>query len=326
MRIFAPSSRSTGIFQRDQVVHKKTQASRLPLQKSASGVVIRASWKLIFVAAAWLFVLGAAGLWLSGRDTRYLNIAAGPLSSESFELSTAIAEVLQETTGNIQVDVFETQGSAENARLLESGQVDMATLQADTPISHGVRALATLYYDAYQLIVRQDSGIHNVADLAGHRIAIPPAASGQNRSFWFLVEHYGIDVDDLVALPMSDDAANFAMHQGQVDAIFRVRAPGNALVNELVRNQGDMRLIAIDQPAALALTVPTIDPGIIPRGSYRGSPAVPVEDTQTAVLDRVLVAREELDERKHASRYPCMRGRAVTTNGKSHRSSRRTRG
>jgi TRAP transporter TAXI family solute receptor len=258
--------------------------------------VIRASWKLIFVAAAWLFVLGAAGLWLSGRDTRYLNIAAGPLSSESFELSTAIAEVLQETTGNIQVDVFETQGSAENARLLESGQVDMATLQADTPISHGVRALATLYYDAYQLIVRQDSGIHNVADLAGHRIAIPPAASGQNRSFWFLVEHYGIDVDDLVALPMSDDAANFAMHQGQVDAIFRVRAPGNALVNELVRNQGDMRLIAIDQPAALALTVPTIDPGIIPRGSYRGSPAVPVEDTQTAVLDRVLVAREELDE------------------------------
>jgi TRAP transporter TAXI family solute receptor len=257
---------------------------------------MRAGWKLIVVAGAWLLVLGATVLWLSGRDTRYLSIGAGPRTSESFELSTAIAEVLQETVGNIRVEVFETQGSAENAALLESGQIDLATVQADTPISKGVRALVTLYHDAYQLIARQDSGIHNVADLAGHRVAIPTEASGQNRSFWFLVEHYGLTRDDLIALPMSDDAANFAMHQGQVDAIFRVRAPGNVLVNELVRKQGDMRLIPIDQPAALALTIPTIDPGVIPRGSYRGSPPVPVDDTETAVLDRVLVAREGLDE------------------------------
>jgi TRAP transporter TAXI family solute receptor len=257
---------------------------------------MRAGWKLIVVAGAWLLVLGATVLWLSGRDTRYLSIGAGPRTSESFELSTAIAEVLQETVGNIRVEVFETQGSAENAALLESGQIDLATVQADTPISKGVRALVTLYHDADQLIARQDSGIHNVADLAGHRVAIPTEASGQNRSFWFLVEHYGLTRDDLIALPMSDDAANFAMHQGQVDAIFRVRAPGNVLVNELVRKQGDMRLIPIDQPAALALTIPTIDPGVIPRGSYRGSPPVPVDDTETAVLDRVLVAREGLDE------------------------------
>ena len=79
-----------------------------------------------------------------------------------------------------------------------------------------MRALATLYYDAYQLIVRDNSGIREMEDIVGHRIAIPPEASGQNRSFWFLVDHYGLSADDLVALPISDEAANFAMHQGQV--------------------------------------------------------------------------------------------------------------
>jgi TRAP transporter TAXI family solute receptor len=258
---------------------------------------VRAGLKLILIAGIWLLILGAVWFWYSGRDVQYLSIGAGPRDSESFELATAVANVFQAMQKNTQIDVYETQGSAENVRLLAAGQIDLATIQADTPITSGVQALATLYYDAYQLIVREDSGIHDVADLAGHRIAIPPDASGQNRSFWFLVDHYGLLPEDLVALPMSEDAANFAMHQGQVDAVFRVRAPGNARVHELIRNQRDMRLVPIDQAAALALSVPTIEPGIIPRGSYRGSPALPEADLKTAILDRILVARESLDEK-----------------------------
>jgi TRAP transporter TAXI family solute receptor len=257
---------------------------------------MRAGLKLILIVGSWLLVLGALAVWLAGRDAHYLSIAAGPRAGESFELATAIARVFQQDHPNVKVEVYETQGSGENVRLLEEGQVDLATLQADTPVSHGIRALATLYYDAYQLIVREDSGIHDVADLSGRRIAIPPEASGQNRSFWFLVEHYGLAPQDLVALPMSDDAANFAMQHGQVDAVFRVRAPGNALVHELIRHQADMRLVPIDQSAALALQIPTIDPGTIPRGSYRGSPALPDTDLQTAVLNRILVASESLEE------------------------------
>ena len=252
--------------------------------------------KLTFIGLAWLFALGGLAFWLGGRDTQYLSIAAGPADGESFELAMALASVFEATHPNLSVEVYETQGSRENVRLLRAGRVDLATVQADTYIEGGVRALATLYFDAYQLIARADGSIHNVADLAGHRIAIPPQDSGQNRSFWFLVDHYGLDADALTALPMSEDAANFAMRQGQVVAVFRVRAPGNKRVHDLIRHSGDMRLIAIDQPAAMALSNPTIEAGSIPQGAYRGFPPLPEQDLDTAIVDRILVARESLDE------------------------------
>ena len=254
------------------------------------------SLKLIVIGVVWLALLVGIIAWLDSRDRDYLNIAAGPADGESFELAQALARVFEATHPDVTVEVFETQGSSENVRLLQTGRVDLATVQADTLVDESIRALATLYFDAYQLIARSDSLIHNVADLAGHRVAIPPQDSGQNRSFVALIDHYGLRLDDLIALPMSEDAANFAMQQGQVDAVFRVRAPGNARVHELIRQRGDMRLIPIDQPAAMALLNPTIESGSIPRGSYRGHPPLPMADLTTAIVDRVLIAREDLDE------------------------------
>lgn len=251
--------------------------------------------KLTIIGIVWLAILGGVFAWLSSRDSNYLSIAAGPADGESFELAQALARVYEATNPDVSVEVFETQGSGENVRLLQAGRVDLATVQADTLVDEGVRALATLYFDAYQLIARADSQIREVPDLAGHRVAIPPEDSGQNRSFRSLISHYGLLPEDLIALPMSEDAANFAMQQGQVDAVFRVRAPGNTSVHELIRQRGDMRLIPIDQPAAMALLNPTIESGSIPRGSYRGHPPLPETDLTTAIVDRILIARETLD-------------------------------
>jgi TRAP transporter TAXI family solute receptor len=253
--------------------------------------------RIFLIALLWVALLGGIAFWFGGRSVERLTIAAGPASGESFEVAVAIARVVEATYPGVQVDVYETQGSGENVRLVDSGQVDLAAVQSDSPITQDVRAVATLYGDAYQLVVTHDSGIQSFAELAGKRIAIPSAASGQNRSFWFLAQHYGLAPDELNALAMSDEAANFAMEQGQVDAVFRVRAPGNALVRELLRDSANMRLVPIDQPAALALKQPTISPGTIPRGSYRGSPALPATDLQTAVVGRLLIARNDLDDK-----------------------------
>ena len=75
---------------------------------------------------------------------------------------------------------------------------------------------------------------------------------------------------------------------------FRVRAPGNEVVRNLIGDKA-LRLVPIVQSEALALKQPAISPGVIPLGSYRGSPALPDQDLRTAVLDRLLVAREDLD-------------------------------
>jgi TRAP transporter TAXI family solute receptor len=251
--------------------------------------------RILLIIVIWIVSIGALVLWWGGgRDIR-ITIGGGPAYSETLQLTTAIADAINESGRGFRLEVFETGGSRENLRLLESGRIDLATLQADTPASDRVLGVVTLYQDAYHLIANEETGIESFADLPGHRIAIPPATSGQNGSFWFLARHYGLSRSDVNALPMDESAANFAMEQGQVDSVFRVRAAGNNAIRELIGDKS-LDLIPIDQSSALSLKNPAIESGVIPLGSYRGNPALPKADLATAVVERLLVARSDLDQ------------------------------
>jgi TRAP transporter TAXI family solute receptor len=250
---------------------------------------------LILIATVWFIALAALVLWLGTARVDRVAIGGGPAGSEALALTEAIATVLNEKDLNLRLVVYETGGSQQNIALLEKGRIDLGEIQGDTPTSDRIMGVTALYQDAYHLIVREGSGIQSFADLAGHRVATPPASSGQFNSFWFLAAHFGIDDQLPRALPMSEDAANFAMELGQVDAVFRVRAPGNDIIRSLIGDR-KLRLIPIEQAQALALKQPVIAPGIIPRGSYRGSPPLPENDLKTAIVDRLLVARADLDQ------------------------------
>lgn len=250
--------------------------------------------RLVLMLVIWLIALGALLLWLGGSRIQRVTIAGGPAGSETLALVTAIAKVLNEAEQGFVLRVFESGGSSENLRLLSRGRVDMGTIQADTPVPDGVSGVTVLYGDAYHLIARDDARITSFSDLPGRRIAIPPKSSGQYNSFWFLADHYGLQADTLNALPMDEEAANFAMEQGQVDAIFRVRAPGNRIIRKLIGDK-QLHLVPITQSEALALQQPAIAPGVIPLGSYRGFPALPKVNLPTAVLDRLLVTRTDMD-------------------------------
>ena len=250
--------------------------------------------KILIVAIVWLAIIAGGITWMSGSQVPHIAIAGGQRSSESYILAEAIAEMLSQTQPDIVVEVFETGGSTENVRLLEEGKVDIATMQADTRVFGTVEVLASLYSDTYQLIVRNDSGIDSFHDLIGRRVAIPPRSSGQNQAFWSLVKYYQLGLKGTLALPMAEDAANFAMIMGQVDAVFRVRAPGNAMIQQLVRGH-PMKLVPIPHAEALSLENPSIRAGVIAEGAYQGFPPLPAKATATAVVPRLLVARSELD-------------------------------
>ena len=250
--------------------------------------------RILLMIIIWSVAIFALALWLTGSRLARVTLAGGPAGSETLALTNAIADAINEADLGIRMVVFETGGSAENIRLMDSGRIDLGTIQADVQATDGVQGVATLYGDAYHLIVREDLGIESFADLPGHRVAIPPRSSGQFNSFWFLADHYGLNRAQLNAQPMSEDAANFAMARGQVDAVFRVRAPGNGAIRELIGDK-NLVLVPIGQSKALALKQPAIAPGVIPQGSYRGAPALPKETLDTAVVERLLVARTDLD-------------------------------
>jgi TRAP transporter TAXI family solute receptor len=238
---------------------------------------------------------GAAWLFFDQRQTDDLIVAAGARSSEGFQLIEAIATVVNRHHPRIRIDVIETGGSLDNSQLMDAGYADLATFQADGNSSKRARLVATLYPDAYQLIARRSEGIENVADLKGKTVALPSKGSAQFTSFWYLANHYGLTEADINWLSMSNRSAEWALISDAVDAVFRVRAPGDATVKQLVE-AADIALIPIEQAPALHLRKSSIHPGRIPRGSYRGHPPLPPRDLETASVDRLLVAATDVDE------------------------------
>ncbi|MCF6346015.1 MAG: TAXI family TRAP transporter solute-binding subunit [Thiomicrorhabdus sp.] len=247
------------------------------------------------IIISFLITIVLLALWIYFDNTKIqkVQIAAGVKGSESYTIARSIAQIAQRSNPNLVVEVLETQGSSQNMQLLESQEVQFATIQADTQILPAARLVAQLYPDVFQLVVRDESGIQNISDLRGKKIAIASKGSGQYNSFWVLANHYGLYKEDLDAISMSTSAANKAFISNTVDAVFRVRGAGNASILELIKKVPS-RIIKTDQALAIKLKAPTLDMGIIPKGSYQGHPPLPEIDLETVAVQRLLVVNKNV--------------------------------
>ena len=253
---------------------------------------VRSWFGLVLIVLAGGFL----ALWYLGDRREYmLSIAAGQKSEQAFRMVKAIQLVTHRHYPEIKIEVYETRGSLQNARLLDSGAVDLATTQADLVFGRRAQLVAELYPDAFQLVARRESGIRDIGDLVGKRVALPPDQSGEYESFWFLASHYDLTMNDLEIFPGTEATTDWLMINGDVDALFRVRAAGDASVLRLI-DELDAEVIAIPQAGALRLKQPSLEVGVIPEGSYNGRPAIPQRDLPTVSVKRLLVAREDVPD------------------------------
>jgi len=238
--------------------------------------------------------LGLAGLWYWQSSREYtLLVAAGQRSSQAFQVAEALRKVVTRHYPDIKLEVFETRGSLHNAKLLDEGAVQLATMQADQATGTTARMVADLYPDTFQIVVRGDSGIETISDLIGKRIALPPVQSGEYEAFWFLANYYSPTNESLKAFTGTDRTTDWLLLNGDVDALFRVRAPGDASILRLIR-QVNGKVIPIPQAAALRLRHPALDAGSIPQGSYNGRPAIPGSDEPTVSVKQMLLAHDSV--------------------------------
>ncbi len=254
------------------------------------------SIRKLIVLVLVLLAAGLGGLWAYENARTYsVAVAAGPRSGQAFKLMSALQEVARRHYPEINVQVYETRGSLENSQLLGRGAVQLATTQADLTSALDARMVAELYPDAYQLIVRPGSGIRTIGDLSGKRLALPPEDSGEFKSFWTLAAHYGLRKTDVDVVSGTDKTTNWVFLNGDVDAMFRVRAPGDQALLELI-DKVNGRVLPIRQASALQLRLPALEAGVIPTGSYRGRPPVPAEDLPTVAVKLMLAARDDVPE------------------------------
>ncbi len=252
----------------------------------------RLTWGILMLS-----LLGAMGFgvktWQDRLQVYQLTLASGGKTGEYYAFSQAFAAVVAQNHPHIHITVLETEGSAENMALLGQKQVQLALVQSDTPVERPVRAIARLFPEMFHLLAREGANIETVADLAAKRIALMPEGSGSYRLFWPLAQHYGLQPEDISALPLEPDAAYQALLSGKVDALFRVMTLGNPSMAAVLSNEG-IQLLAIDQVEALRLSLPYLEAETIPKGTYDGGRPMPDRDLPVVAVHALLVTHEAL--------------------------------
>jgi uncharacterized protein len=245
-----------------------------------------------------IVMVGIFGVqWYSSQNrTHYLTIATGAKGGQYYAFAEALAKVVARHQPHIQIQVLETEGSQQNEQLLSQEKVQLALLQSDTPISPSIQVVGFLFPEMFHLIATEKSGIENVGDLKGKRIALMPKGSGSYSLFWRLSEHYGLKASDFEAIPLPPEHAYQALRQGKVDALFRVIAVGTSGVSQLLEDNST-KLVPIDQAAALQLSLPVLEESQIPKGTYNGAIPIPPEDLPVVAVRSVLVTNNSVDEK-----------------------------
>lgn len=153
--------------------------------------------KKLAVILSVLLVLALAGC---GSSSDRIRFGAAALGGGYHALGDTIANLVNTDDSKYELEVKTTAGSAANLRLLSDDYVQLAIAQADMINDayygkgsykdkkyQGYSAVAALYTEACQVVVRADSGITSIDDLQEKKSAQekrnPERNRMQNRSF-----------------------------------------------------------------------------------------------------------------------------------------------
>lgn len=237
------------------------------------------------------------------RAADTMVLAAGPEGGAYAEVARALAQRAQQA--GVPMATLHSDGSVGNIRLLADGSAQFALVQNDlAAAAHagrgrfggaaqpGLRAVASLFPEPVQLVVRADGPVRAIGDLAGKRVDIGLERSGTRANALAILAANGVPLESLGSVTGSSlpDAAS-RLASGQIDALFTtVHAPAAALQAVAART----RLAWIDLLPTDALRESGLMPLKLPARTYAGQ----AEPVQTLAAACLMVTRSDVPDAK----------------------------
>ncbi len=161
-----------------------------------------------------------------------LSIATGNTTGVYYQLGGGYARLIGQHVPNWTATAEATGASVENIRRVVAGDSDIAFTLADTAADAAtgrgsfdspqpIRALARIYTNYTQVLVRSDAGIRTLADLKGKPVSTGSPNSGTEVIALRLLTAAGLDPDkDVTRQKLSLPETVQAMKDGTVKAMF----------------------------------------------------------------------------------------------------------
>src|SRR5712672_1007357 len=249
--------------------------------------------------------LGATlgGLTLSSlravaQDITFFRILTGGTVGTYFPIGGLIANAISNPPGSrpcndggscgvpgLVATSVASNGSVANAAAIGAGTAQSGFVQSDVafwaytgtgvydgrPKLDTLRAIANLYPESLQLVVRRGLGIKSVADLRGKRVSLDEPGSGTLVDARLILAAYGLNEKDLKAEYLPAQQVADKLKEGAIDAFFSVSGWPQSAVADLAATIG-IELVPIDGPQAdkLLQQYSFLGADEIPDDAYKG--------------------------------------------------------
>ncbi|MBI1757664.1 MAG: TAXI family TRAP transporter solute-binding subunit [Actinobacteria bacterium] len=239
-----------------------------------------------------------------GSTSGRLSIATGNTTGVYYVMGGGLAQLINRHLPGYRATAEATAASVENIKRVADGQSDIAFTLADTANDavngtgaftspQPIRALARLYDNVTQVVVRADAGINRLEDLKGKAVSTGSPNSGTEVVATRLLASAGLDPDvdvkrQKLALPESTDA----LQNGKIDALFWVGGLPTAGIKDLVATAKDKIKFLDLSPYLTTMQnrfTKLYHAGTLPMASYGLSADVP-----TITVPNLLVVRDTM--------------------------------
>lgn len=250
---------------------------------------------------------GLAGVFLPAitacrpmQQLESITVAGGEPGGFYLEFATLLAESLKRHGVAQNASPLATEASQDNLQLLLSGEATLGIALADSAAqvmagSPGrLVALGRVFQNYFHCIVREDSRIRTVEDLAGKSVGTGAAGSGTWLTGQRIIAAAGLD--EAGAAPIRERRLGLnmgltAIRDGSIDALL---LSGGVPIAAITAANDDVGLRFID----LSALIPRLRAShggiyervLIPKNSYKGTPAV-----GTVGVANLLLCRDDLD-------------------------------
>ncbi len=239
-----------------------------------------------------------------------LTISTGSVSGVYYPAGGAICRLLNKSQKQHQLrcSVTTSEGSIANIQKLRNNEVPLAIVQSDIeqhaftgatefkqsgPMPQ-LRALFSLYSEAFTLVVRDDSHISQLSDLVSKRIDIGNPGSGERATMELLMQQLNWKQTDFSQISgLHADERAQALCDNQIDAFVYVAGHPNGAIREAT-NSCDAKLLSLppEQIASILQAHPEYSAATIPGGLYRDNDT----DTATIGVTATVLTTDKLDD------------------------------
>ncbi|MGB8712369.1 MAG: TAXI family TRAP transporter solute-binding subunit [Onishia taeanensis] len=242
----------------------------------------------------------------SSAVAQQLSIATGGTGGTYYPYGGGLAELINNQLDGYEAVAEVTGASVENMALIYREDSDLAIALADTVYQaytgtgdfegrqvEDVRAIASLYPNAVQIVTLADSGIESLADLKGKVVSVGAPGSGTELNARAVLESNGITYDDFDPRRLNFNETADALRDGDIAAGFWSVGPPTSSILNLATTR-DIRLIGLtdDEIANARGESEVFAPYTLRAGIYDGVE----EPVQTIGIPNVLTVNASMDD------------------------------